>query len=230
MTLPLLDCVELTTGHGQPRHAVIWLHGLGADGHDFAGIVPELNLPADVPVRFVFPHAPIIPVTLNHGYPMRAWYDILHADGIERKVDLAGIHASRQQIEALIAREAARGVSAERLVLAGFSQGGAMAYVTGLGHARPLAGVAALSTYIPDLTDLDALRQSANHATPVFAAHGQFDNVVPLELGQRAVEALRERGQPVSWRTYPMMHAVCEEEITELGRWLGTVLSAHPAG
>jgi phospholipase/carboxylesterase len=229
MTAPLLDCVELTTGHGQPRHAVIWLHGLGADGHDFAGIVPELNLPDDLPVRFVFPHAPMIPVTINHGYLLRAWYDILHADGVERTVDQAGIHASRQQIEALIAREAARGVPAERLALVGFSQGGAMAYVTGLSHAQPLAGVAALSTYIPNLAELDALRQPANHATPVFAAHGEFDNVVPLALGQQAVAALRQRQQPISWRTYPMMHAVCEEEISELGRWLNTVLRAHPA-
>ena len=117
MTTPLLDCVELTTGHGQPRHAVIWLHGLGADGHDFAGIVPELNLPDDLPVRFVFPHAPMIPVTINHGYLLRAWYDILHADGVERTVDQAGIHASRQQIEALIAREAARGVPFDRMAV-----------------------------------------------------------------------------------------------------------------
>lgn len=139
MTTPLLDCVELTTGHGQPRHAVIWLHGLGADGHDFAGIVPELNLPDDLPVRFVFPHAPMIPVTINHGYLLRAWYDILHADGVERTVDQAGIHASRQQIEALIAREAARGVPAERL---GMAQAGDIGHGAALGkpHQRQPLG------------------------------------------------------------------------------------------
>jgi len=208
---------------------VLWLHGLGADGTVGLPFADEIDLSAIGPVRWVLPRAPTRPVTINGGYRMRAWYDILHADGVERTVDQAGIHASRQQIEALIAREAARGVPAERLALVGFSQGGAMAYVTGLSHAQPLAGVAALSTYIPNLADLDALRQPANHATPVFAAHGEFDNVVPLALGQQAVAALRQRQQPISWRTYPMMHAVCEEEISELGRWLNTVLRAHPA-
>lgn len=224
MSSPLLDYIEVVTGVGTPHHAVIWLHGLGADGSDFAPIVPELELPDDLPVRFVFPHAQTMPVTCNNGYVMRAWYDILYVDSIDRKVDLNGIRDSRAQIDALIAREIRRGVPAEHIVLAGFSQGGAMAYTTGLTQPNTLAGIIALSTYIPSLDYLNEHRHPANQHTPVFAGHGEFDNIVPVALGQRAVDTLKAHGQPVSWHTYPMMHAVCIEEIQAIGQWLRSVL------
>ena len=203
----MLDCVELTTGHGQPRHAVIWLHGLGADGHDFAGIVPELNLPDDLPVRFVFPHAPMIPVTINHGYLLRAWYDILHADGVERTVDQARHSRLAPADRGADCPRGGAGVPGRAAGAGGFSQGGAMACVTGLSHAQPLAGVAALSTYIPNLADLDALRQPTTTPRRCLPRMANL-TMVPLALGQQAVAALRQRQQPISWRTYPMMHAV----------------------
>jgi phospholipase/carboxylesterase len=213
----VLQFLEITTGP-EPRLAVIWLHGLGADGRDFEPIVPELALP--FAARFVFPHAPVRPVTINGGMAMRAWYDIL---GFERTAaeDAAGIRASALAVTELIDHEIERGMPAERIVLAGFSQGGAIALQTALREPRPLGGVVALSTYLPLATTLAAERNAANAAVPIFMAHGQADNVLPLALGESSRRALEALGYRVEWRTYPMAHSVCFEEIVAIGAWLG---------
>lgn len=204
----------------EPTHSVIWLHGLGADGNDFAPIVPQL-VAADWPaLRFVFPHAPVRPVTVNGGAPMRAWHDI-HSFGSLDMQDEAGIRASLAEVEALIAREHERGVPSARIVLAGFSQGGAIAVAAGLRHAETLAGIVALSTY-PVLRDaLAAERSTANAATPIFWGHGSADPVVPISLGTLARELLEQLGYQVDWHSYPMAHQVCMEEIQDLRDWLG---------
>ncbi|RPE79784.1 alpha/beta hydrolase [Vulcaniibacterium tengchongense] len=215
----LLETVEHETGPS-PAWAVLWLHGLGADGHDFAPIVPQLLRPHWPALRFVFPHAPLRPVTLNNGLRMRAWYDIVSLD-FDRRADEAGVAASVAQAEALIAREHARGVPPERIVLVGFSQGGSIALAAGLQRARPLAGVAGLSTYLP-LAPADAAARlhEAARAQPVFMAHGGFDPVVPAQVGARGAATLRELGFAVDWHEYPMAHQVCAEEIRDLGDWL----------
>lgn len=215
----LLPAIDLETAPN-PTHSVIWMHGLGADGNDFVPVVPELGLPATLAVRFIFPHAPAIPVTCNNGYVMPAWYDIYSLDEAGRRADEAGIRASREAIRALIARENARGVPTSRIVLAGFSQGGAVAYTTALTHPETLAGVIALSTYIPAPDLIAPEATPANAATPVFAAHGTEDDVVPLGLGTRARDFLTAREQPVAWHTYRMPHSVCLEEIADIGAWL----------
>ncbi|MNN37212.1 Carboxylesterase 2 [compost metagenome] len=215
----LLPAIDLETAPN-PTHSVIWMHGLGADGNDFVPVVPELGLPATLAVRFIFPHAPAIPVTCNNGYVMPAWYDIYSLDEAGRRADEAGIRASREAIRALIARENGRGVPTSRIVLAGFSQGGAVAYTTALTHPETLAGVIALSTYIPAPDLIAAEATPANAATPVFAAHGTEDDVVPLGLGTRARDFLAAREQPVAWHTYRMPHSVCLEEIADIGQWL----------
>ncbi|MEC5398900.1 alpha/beta hydrolase [Uliginosibacterium sp. H1] len=220
-----LDAIELESA-ADPRFAVIWLHGLGADGSDFVPVVPELGLPPSPGVRFVFPHAPAIPVTCNGGYVMRAWYDILSLGGLSREVDEFGVVRSCDAVRALIARENARGIPCERIVLAGFSQGGAIAYTTGLTHPEKLAGIIALSTYIPSLKLLDDSFSEANRSTPVFAAHGNFDDVVAPQLGLRARDALVERQVPVAWHSYDMLHSVCMEEIGHIGTWLRARMSA----
>lgn len=215
----LLPAIEIETAP-DPRFAVIWMHGLGADGSDFAPVVPELRLPAAPGVRFVFPHAPAIPVTCNGGYVMPAWYDIYSLDEAGRRADEAGIQASCDAIRALIARENARGIPCHRIVLAGFSQGGAIAYTAGLTHPEPLAGIVALSTYIPAPDSLAAQAGTANAATPVFAAHGTQDDVVSLRLGIAARDFIQSREHPLTWQTYPMGHSVCLEEIVAIGAWL----------
>lgn len=222
----LLPAIEIETAPN-PGCAVIWMHGLGADGSDFAPVVPELRLPASPGVRFIFPHAPPIPVTCNGGYVMPAWYDIVSLDQAGRRADEAGIRASCDAIRALIARENARGVPSGRIVLAGFSQGGAIAYTAGLTHAEPLAGIVALSTYMPAPSALAAEANPANAATPVFAAHGTQDEVVPLALGVAARDFVQARPNPVTWHTYPMGHSVCLEEIAELGAWLAARFAQH---
>ena len=216
MTLPT---VEHETA-ANPRHSVIWLHGLGADGNDFAPIVPQLVDPAWPALRFVFPHAAVRPVTINGGMPMRAWYDIAAADLVMRQ-DEAGIRASVAEVEALIAREHERGVSSEHILLAGFSQGGAIALAAGLRHAQTLAGIIALSTYVPMLSTLAAERHAANAATPIFWGHGSADPVVPMPRGSESRDLLLALGYTVDWHTYPMAHAVCAEEIADLRSWLG---------
>jgi phospholipase/carboxylesterase len=214
----LLDTVEQETGPN-PEWTVLWLHGLGADGHDFAPIVPELALPDWPALRFVFPHAPVRPVTINNGMRMRAWYDIAGMDFATR-ADAAGVNASIVQVEALIAREAERGVPSQRVLLAGFSQGGAITLAVGARRTQPLAGLIALSTYLPDPAGLAAYGTQAATAQPVFAAHGSQDPVVPFAAGQASAQALQQAGYAVEWHSYPMAHQVCAEEVSDLRRWM----------
>jgi phospholipase/carboxylesterase len=218
-----LETVEVKTGP-DPLASVIWLHGLGADGHDFEPIVPELDLPRAPAVRFVFPHAPVRPVTINAGLPMRAWFDIL---GLDRRLrqDEAGVRDSAARIGALLEREEIeRGVDPGRIVLAGFSQGGAMALHVGLRYPRKLAGIMALSCFLPLADRLQAERSAAAADVPVFLAHGRYDPVLPMELGAAARELLEDLGLAVEWRDYAMPHAVCPEEIFDIARWLKRVL------
>lgn len=212
-----LETVEIETGP-DPRHSVIWLHGLGADGHDFEPIVPELA--AFIPAtRFVFPHAPVRPVTINGGMPMRAWYDIVSFDRSPPR-DREGIEASRAAVERLVVREVDRGVPAGSVVLAGFSQGGAVALHTGLRLEEPLAGLMGLSTYLLYSAELESGRATAAAVVPIFIAHGVYDPVVPFAAGQYAVTSLRSLGYEVEWHEYPMPHAVCPEEVGDIGVWL----------
>jgi phospholipase/carboxylesterase len=219
MTQPALQAIEHETGPA-PRSTVIVLHGLGADGHDFEPVARELDLADAGPVRFVFPHAPVRPVTINGGMAMRAWYDILGLDFTQRGEDEAGLRASQQAVEALIEREKARGVPASRIVLAGFSQGCAMALLTGLRHAERLAGIVGLSGYLPLAVQTAGERHAANADTPVFLAHGRLDPVVPFAAGVATRQALQMLGHPVEWHEYAMPHSVCAEEIGDLNAWL----------
>ncbi|MDP2194904.1 MAG: alpha/beta hydrolase [Rhodocyclaceae bacterium] len=211
--------IEIETS-ANPEFSVIWMHGLGADGSDFVSVVPELGLGNTPGVRFVFPHAPEIPVTCNGGYVMRAWYDIISLEPGSRQVDEAGIVQSRQMIRTLIARENQRGIPSRRIFLAGFSQGGAIAYTAALTHPETLAGVIALSTYLPSQRLLDEEAGEANRATPIFAAHGTADDVVSIQLGQQARDYLQQGGYPLEWHEYPMPHSICLEEIEFIGGWL----------
>ena len=215
----LLDTVEHETGP-QPQWSVLWLHGLGADGNDFAPIVPELVRRDWPAIRFVFPHAPVRAVTINGGARMRAWYDIRDFD-LANRADHEGVAESVAQVEALIAREADRGIAPNRVLLAGFSQGGAVTLAAGIARTQPLAGLIALSTYLPmTLAQAqDALKPGAT-SQPVFMAHGQFDPVVPYAGGEMSANALRALGFDVQWQRYPMQHAVCAEEIRDLGDWM----------
>jgi phospholipase/carboxylesterase len=218
----LLPYVEIESAP-QPTAAVIWLHGLGADGHDFASLVPELDLSGCPPIRFIFPHAPSMPVTVNGGYVMPAWYDILGPNLISQQ-DAAGIQASERAIVALIAHEVARGIPAEHIVLAGFSQGCAMALHTGLRLPQRLAGIMALSGYLPLVDRLAAERHAANARTPVFMAHGTQDPVVVLARGEASRDALATLGQPVQWHSYPMPHSLHPREIADISAFLAQVL------
>jgi phospholipase/carboxylesterase len=219
-----LELIELATG-AEPKGTVIWMHGLGADGWDFVPIVRELPLPQDLHLRFIFPHAPVRPVTINNGHEMRAWYDIKMND-ISRVPDEAGIRESQASIEALIAREEKRGVSADRIVLAGFSQGGAIALQAGLRHRERLAGIVALSTYLPLEDSLDREAAAANKRTPIFMAHGTQDPVIPVPLAEASKRALEQRGYDVAWQTWPMPHSVCAEEVEELGGFFNRAFGA----
>ena len=217
-----LEAIEIETTVS-PIASIIWMHGLGADGHDFVDIVPELGLPARPGVRFVFPHAPMRPVTINGGYVMRAWYDIRDDGGVRRE-DPAGVRASQKSIEALIQREKERGVPASAIVLAGFSQGGAMALHTGLRHGERLAGVMALSCSLPLADTLAVEAAPANRDVPIFMAHGTRDPTIPMARALRARETLTGLGYRVEWREYSMPHSVCPEEIRDIATWLGRVL------
>jgi phospholipase/carboxylesterase len=216
----LLDAIEIETGPA-PSATVIWMHGLGADGHDFEPLVPELSPPGAV--RFVLPHAPMRPVTANAGYVMRAWYDVAVRQGV-RVEDRDGVRASQRQIEALIAREASRGIPAGRLVVAGFSQGGAMALHTGLRQPEPIAGIVALSCFLPLGDVLAAEAHPASRGVPIFMAHGTADDLIPIERGLRARDALAALGYRVEWRQYRMPHSVCDEEVGDVAAWLASVL------
>jgi phospholipase/carboxylesterase len=215
-----LERIELDTGP-DPNAAVIWLHGLGADGHDFEPIVPELKLPASMPIRFVFPHAPVRPVTINGGAEMRAWYDI------DMRAPLAGeadIRESARAIEALIDEQRGRGINTRRIVLAGFSQGGVIALHLGLRYREPLAGIIALSTYLHDPEHLVDEISLDNAGVPIFMAHGLMDPMIPITRAVTSREALRGLSYPVDWHEYAMGHSVCLEEINDIARWLGTWL------
>jgi phospholipase/carboxylesterase len=212
-----LETVEITTG-ARPDAAVIWLHGLGADGHDFEPIIPELGLPAALSIRFVFPHAPVRPVTINQRMRMRAWYDIIQlGPGPE---DEEGIRASEQYLASLIAAENSKGVPSRRIVLAGFSQGGAIALQTALRHRERLAGLLALSTYLPLAAKLESERSDVNCDLSIFMAHGTYDDVIPLARAEQSRKMLVDSGHPVEWHTYPMAHSVCAEEISDIARFL----------
>ena len=220
--IALLPYVELESA-SQPSAAVIWLHGLGADGHDFASLVPELDLSGCPPIRFVFPHAPSMPVTVNGGYVMPAWYDILGPNLVSQQ-DAAGIQSSERAIVALIAHEVARGIPAEHIVLAGFSQGCAMALHTGLRLPQRLAGIMALSGYLPLADRITAERHPANAQTPIFMAHGTQDPVVVIARGEASRDALEALGQPVAWHSYPMPHSLHPQEIADISAFLARVL------
>jgi phospholipase/carboxylesterase len=217
-----LQTIELETAPN-PRHAIIWLHGLGADGNDFRPIVPELVDRAWPPLRFVFPHAPVRPVTINGGMRMRAWYDILGTE-IAARQEVAGIRASIAELDALIAREGERGIPPGRVILAGFSQGGAIVLAGGVRHAAKLAGIIGLSTYLP-LDGLTAAeRSAANAGLPIFMGHGSYDPVVPEALGRLSRDALSALGYDVEWHTYPMAHQVSAPEIADLRAWIAARL------
>jgi len=221
-----LETIELET-NPNPTAAVIWMHGLGADGNDFVPIVNEIDLSGAPGIRFIFPHAPTRPVTINNGHVMRAWYDIAFGDleGKTRKADEKGVRESQAQIGQLIARENSRGIAASKIVLAGFSQGGAIALHTGLRYPETLAGVMALSTYLPLAESFAQEATPANAKTPVFMAHGTHDPVVPYAMGNSSREQLQQAGYALVWHEYPMQHSVCLEEVADIGRWLTSVLA-----
>jgi len=216
--VPALQTVELSTG-AAPTAAVIWLHGLGADGHDFEPIVPHLLWPGAPEIRFVFPHAPVRPVTINGGMQMRAWYDIVDLS-LGRDHDQQGIAESVHQAAALVARERKRGIASERIIIAGFSQGGAIALQLALRYPETLAGLVALSSYLLMDQQLGNERHQANRALPVFVGHGLSDPMVPCFLGQQVAGRLRDWGHDVEWHSYPMQHAVCPQEIADLSAWM----------
>ncbi len=224
-----LPHIQLETG-ANPRHSVIWLHGLGADGNDFVPIADEMSLP--VPVRYVFPHAPMRPVTINGGYVMRAWYDILVAAAsaeisasIGKEEDADGLRSSQVEIEKLIGAERERGIAAENIFLAGFSQGGAVALHTGLRHAERLGGILALSTYLPLAGAAMREAHASNRGIDIFMAHGHDDDIIPYGFGKSSAEALSHMGYALEWHGYNMPHAVCQEEIADIESWLRARLS-----
>ncbi len=217
-----LEVIEKQTG-ANPGTSLLIMHGLGADGNDFVPFCDELDLAALGPVRFVFPHAPIRPVTINGGYAMRAWYDILGTETLRRE-DEAGLRQSREAIEQLLAHEKSRGIPAKRIVIAGFSQGCAMALLTGLRHAERLGGIVAMSGYLPLADQTEAERSAANRDVPIFMAHGQFDPMIVLPRASATRDALIAMDYPLEWHEYPMAHSVCAQEVTDLNRWLLRVL------
>lgn len=220
-TMTLLPAIEKETS-ARPDSTVIWLHGLGADGNDFAPIIPELRLPATAAIRFIFPHAPAIPVTINGGYVMPAWYDIMEMQ-INRRIDIEGLMASARAINGFIDRELDRGIASRRIIVAGFSQGGAVAYQVVLSHDKPLGGLLAMSTYLATADTLDYT--AVNKKIPISVQHGLHDPVVPEQLGRTAVARLIREGYQVSYQSYPMEHSVCPAQIDNISQWLQSLLS-----
>ncbi len=223
-----MNSMQLSTIEIQPeaehKYSVIWLHGLGADGHDFEGLVPELHLTAKAHIHFIFPNAPIQPVTINGGMSMRSWYDILEMS-LERKVDIDGIYQSAGLIEPLIQREIDLGIPSTNILLAGFSQGGVIALHAGLRLPQPLAGIVALSTYLPTIEQLKTERSAANHATPILMAHGIIDPVVAVESGKAACDALKSMNYEVEWHDYVMEHSLCGEEIEHISTFINSLFT-----
>jgi phospholipase/carboxylesterase len=217
----LLPAIEIET-KPKPSHAVIWLHGLGADGNDFVPVVKQMKLPP-LGIRFVFPHAPMRPVTINGGFVMRAWYDIAYQE-LAFKEDERGLRDSQKLIEDIIARENARGIPSNRIVLAGFSQGGVMTLQVGLRQPKRLAGLMALSAYLPMSPMIEIERNAASASVPIFMGHGIADNIVPLALGTMSRDTLSKLGYEVEWHQYPMPHSVCAEELADISAWLKRVL------
>jgi phospholipase/carboxylesterase len=226
MSEKLLEAIEIETGP-KPVASVIWMHGLGADGNDFVPIVHELELDASRDIRFVFPHAPMQPVSINNGYVMRAWYDVKWGDleGKSKQADTKGVRASQAAVVQLVERELTRGVTTDKIVLAGFSQGGAIALQTGLRYPQKLAGIMALSTYLPLAESFADEAAADNRKTPVFMAHGTQDGVVAYEMGARSRDVLVQHGYDVEWHEYPMQHSVALEEIRDIAAWLNRVLA-----
>ena len=218
MSKPILETVEINPT-GTPRACIIWLHGLGADGHDFEPLIPQLGIVETLGVRVVLPHAPHRPVTINGGMEMPAWYDIKAAD-FNRGQDSEGIYESEQQLRALIQREVGSGIPAEHIILAGFSQGGAIVLHTGLRYPQPLAGILALSTYVPLADTLATEAVAANDRVPILMAHGMQDPVVPVQLALQSRDLLEQLGYNVNWHSYPMQHAMCPEEMLDIRDWL----------
>jgi phospholipase/carboxylesterase len=223
-TTPALSCVELNPST-PAQAAVIWLHGLGADGHDFEPIAPLLQSQLTIPTRFVFPHAPHRAISINGGYSMRAWYDIVALD-LSHTEDADGIHTSARQLHTLIRREIDNGIPARRIVLAGFSQGGAIALHTGLRYPHRLGGILALSTYLPLAATLSAERDPANSDAPIFMAHGDEDTVVPFAHASASKQYLQEIGYPLEWHSYRMPHSICDDEMADITAWLLRTLPA----
>ena len=221
---PLLENIEIETAPN-PTVAIIWMHGLGADGNDFVPLVRELDLSNCPAIRFIFPHAQTMPVTVNGGYVMRSWYDIVGND-LTKREDEAGLRKSQLQVEALIAREKERGIPASRIVLAGFSQGCAMTLQTGLRHPEKLAGLLCLSGYVPLAQNVGLERHPASASTPIFMAHGSDDPVIPLQRAEQSRDLLMVLGHDIEWHEYPMQHSLCQEEIADIGLWLTRVLKS----
>ena len=207
-----------------PTATVIWLHGLGADGNDFVPIVPELKLPDDLGIRFIFPNAPHQPVSCNGGYVMRSWYDIYSLNDFDRE-DKNGLMQSQQTVEELIQNEIKRGIKPNRIILMGFSQGGAVVLHTGLRYSQRLAGICALSTYLPLRDDVMKEKHNANANIPIFMAHGLHDTVVRYEFGEKSCQLLQQLGYSINWSSYPMEHNVCAEEINDISTWIQQTLS-----
>ncbi len=223
MSADLLTAIEIETAP-RPDACVIWLHGLGDDGHGWSEVVGALGLTRNLAIRLLFPHAPVMPVAINNGMPMRAWYDISAAD-LNSRTDLTGVRKSRAQVDALLAREVARGIAARRIIIAGFSQGGAMALYIGMRQPERLAGIVALSAYLIDAPSLLAEAAPANRDVPIFMAHGTFDPVVRFAWGESSKQALRAGGWPVEWHSYPMEHSAVPEEIAAIGAFMNKVLA-----
>lgn len=213
---PALSAIEIEPTQAATA-SVIWMHGLGADGNDFRDVIPALNLPSSLAIRFIFPNAPKLPVTVNNGFVMPAWYDILAMD-IDRKIDTEQLLTSANLVDEFISQEIERGIASERIIIAGFSQGGAVAYQLALSHSKPLGGLLALSTYFATKDTIDL--NTANKNLPIFIAHGSYDGVVPPLLGEQAHNLLQEKQYTTEYKTYPMEHSLCLEQITDISAWL----------
>lgn len=218
----MLESVVLESNE-KPLFSVIWLHGLGADGHDFEPIVPELNLPDSLKIRFIFPHAPVRPITINANIPMRAWYDIYSLEEIVQE-DIKGIKKSEEDVKLLIQKQIEIGIPPENILLAGFSQGGAIALYTGLRYPKKLRGILSLSAYMPLINQLQEDIHQSNQKIPIFMAHGEYDQVLPMQFGIVTRDTLEKLNYPVEWHTYPMGHEVCFEEIQDVRQWLSKLL------